>query len=54
MWKSGEPPSWNPDVGRFENIGFDETGTPGSGFWPFWLKKDSPPGSGHFNAEVNL
>ena len=37
MWKSGEPPSWNPDVGRFENIGFDDSGTPGSGFWPFWL-----------------
>ena len=37
MWKSGEPPSWNPDVGRFENIGFDNSGTPGSGFWPFWL-----------------
>ena len=37
MWKSGEPPSWNPDVGRFKNIGFDDSGTPGSGFWPFWL-----------------
>ena len=37
MWKSGEPPSWNPDVERFENIGFDDSGTPGSGFWPFWL-----------------
>ena len=24
-------------MGRFENIGFDDSGTPGSGFWPFWL-----------------
>jgi hypothetical protein len=37
MWKSGEGPSWDPDIARFDNIGFDETGTPGSGFWPFWL-----------------
>ena len=37
MWKSGEPPAWNPDVPRFANIGYDESGTPGSGFWPFWL-----------------
>lgn len=37
MWKSGEGPSWDPTIGRFENIGFDETGAPGSGFWPFWL-----------------
>jgi hypothetical protein len=37
MWKSGDPPAWNPSVPRFANIGFDETGTPGSGFWPFWL-----------------
>ena len=21
MWKSGEAPSWNPDVARFDNIG---------------------------------
>lgn len=37
MWKSGEPPSWNPSVGRFANIGFIEGEGPGSGFWPFWL-----------------
>jgi len=37
MWKSGEGPSWDPSVARFDNIGFDETGAPGSGFWPFWL-----------------
>lgn len=37
MWKSGEGPSWDPTVARFDNIGFDETGAPGSGFWPFWL-----------------
>ena len=37
MWKSGEPPSWNPDVLRFANIGFIEGERPGSGFWPFWL-----------------
>ena len=37
MWKSGEPPAWNPDAAHFENIGFDQSGTPGSGFWPFWL-----------------
>ncbi len=37
MWKSGEGPSWDPDIARFDNIGFDETGAPGSGFWPFWL-----------------
>lgn len=37
MWKSGEPPAWNPDVPHFANIGFDDTSTPGSGFWPFWL-----------------
>lgn len=42
MWKSGEPPGWNPDVPRFANIGFNRdangviTGL-GSGFWPFWL-----------------
>ena len=24
MWKSGEPPAWNPDVPRFANIGYDE------------------------------
>ena len=42
MWKSGEPPGWNPDVPRFANIGYDRdaagevTGL-GSGFWPFWL-----------------
>ena len=37
MWKSGEPPSWNPDVPRFANIGMIEGEGPGSGFWPFWL-----------------
>jgi len=37
MWKSGEPPSWNPDVARFDNIGLIEGEGPGSGFWPFWL-----------------
>ncbi len=37
MWKAGEPPSWNPDVGRFANIGMIEGEGPGSGFWPFWL-----------------
>ena len=37
MWKSGEPPSWNPDIHRFANIGMIEGEGPGSGFWPFWL-----------------
>ncbi len=37
MWKSGEPPAWNPNAVRFDNIGYDDTGAPGSGFWPFWL-----------------
>ncbi|MEL6520218.1 MAG: tripartite tricarboxylate transporter TctB family protein [Pseudomonadota bacterium] len=37
MWKAGEPPAWNPDVGRFANVGFIEGEGPGSGFWPFWL-----------------
>ena len=37
MWKSGEPPSWNPDIPRFANIGFIDGEGPGSGFWPFWL-----------------
>ena len=37
MWKSGEGPSWNPDVPRFANIGMIEGEGPGSGFWPFWL-----------------
>ena len=37
MWKSGEPPAWNPDVPHFANIGFDNTGAPAGGFWPFWL-----------------
>ncbi|MEM8792893.1 MAG: tripartite tricarboxylate transporter TctB family protein [Pseudomonadota bacterium] len=35
MWKSGEVPAWRGE--RFSNIGFDERGVPGSGFWPFWL-----------------
>ncbi len=37
MWKSGEAPSWNPDIARFDNIGFIDGEGPGSGFWPFWL-----------------
>ena len=37
MWKSGEGPSWNPDIPRFANIGMIEGEGPGSGFWPFWL-----------------
>lgn len=37
MWKSGEPPSWNPDIARFDNVGLIEGEGPGSGFWPFWL-----------------
>ncbi|MEM1275853.1 MAG: tripartite tricarboxylate transporter TctB family protein [Pseudomonadota bacterium] len=35
MWKSGEVPAWRGE--RFSNVGFDERGVPGSGFWPFWL-----------------
>ncbi|MEL6281908.1 MAG: tripartite tricarboxylate transporter TctB family protein [Pseudomonadota bacterium] len=37
MWKSGEGPSWDPTVQRFDNIGLIEGEGPGSGFWPFWL-----------------
>lgn len=37
MWKSGEAPSWNSDIARFDNIGLIEGEGPGSGFWPFWL-----------------
>lgn len=37
MWKSGEAPSWDPDIARFDNIGFIEDEGPGGGFWPFWL-----------------
>lgn len=37
MWKSGEPPSWDPSIPRFANIGLIEGEGPGSGFWPFWL-----------------
>ena len=37
MWKSGEGPSWDPDVERFANIWMIEGEGPGSGFWPFWL-----------------
>lgn len=37
MWKSGEPPSWNPDIARFDNIWMIKGEGPGSGFWPFWL-----------------
>ncbi len=37
MWKSGEPPSWNPDAARFDNIWMIPGEGAGSGFWPFWL-----------------
>jgi len=37
MWKSGEPPAWNPDVPRFDNIGLIVGEGFGSGTWPFWL-----------------
>ncbi len=37
MWKSGEPPAWDPTVARFANIGWIEGEGPGSGWWPFWL-----------------
>lgn len=37
MWKSGEAPSWNPDLARFDNIWIILDEGPGSGFWPFWL-----------------
>jgi len=37
MWKSGEGPSWNPDISRFDNIWMIDGEGPGSGFWPFWL-----------------
>lgn len=37
MWKSGEPPAWDPSVPRFANIGIIDGEGPGSGFWPFWL-----------------
>lgn len=37
MWKSGQPPAWDPSVARFANIGMIEGEGPGSGFWPFWL-----------------
>ena len=37
MWKSGEAPSWNSDIARFDNIWMIEGEGPGSGFWPFWL-----------------
>ena len=26
MWKSGEPPAWNPEAARFDNIDYDDTG----------------------------
>ncbi|MEO1493080.1 MAG: tripartite tricarboxylate transporter TctB family protein [Pseudomonadota bacterium] len=35
MWKAGETPVWKGE--RFSNIGFDDTGAPGTGFWPFWV-----------------
>ena len=34
MWKSGEAP-WG--AARFSNVGFNESGAPAGGFWPFWL-----------------
>ena len=37
MWKSGEPPAWDPSVERFANIGMVEGEGPASGWWPFWL-----------------
>lgn len=38
MYKSGEPPAWDPEAVRFDNIWMDEEGESlGSGFWPFWL-----------------
>ncbi len=37
MWKSGEPPAWDPTVPRFANIGMIEGEGPASGWWPFWL-----------------
>ena len=37
MWKSGEPPAWDPTVPRFSNIGMVEGEGPASGWWPFWL-----------------
>ena len=37
MWKSGEPPAWDPSVPRFANIGMIEGEGPASGWWPFWL-----------------
>ena len=37
MWKSGEPPAWNPDIARFDNIGLVVGEGFGSGTWPFWL-----------------
>ncbi|MEM7508991.1 MAG: tripartite tricarboxylate transporter TctB family protein [Pseudomonadota bacterium] len=35
MYEAGETPEWKGP--RFSNIGFNEDGVPGSGFWPFWL-----------------
>ncbi len=35
MWKSGEAPSWDPSVARFDNIGMIEGEGPASGWWPF-------------------
>ncbi len=35
MWKAGQVPEWKGE--RFSNIGFDDTGAPGTGFWPFWV-----------------
>ena len=32
MWKSGEPPSWNPDIPRFANIGMIEVRARGAVF----------------------
>ena len=38
MYKSGEPPAWDPEAVRFDSIWMDEEGESlGAGFWPFWL-----------------
>ncbi len=34
MWKSGEAP-WGAE--RFSNVGFNDSGAPAGGFWPFWV-----------------
>ena len=34
IWKSGEAP-WGAE--RFSNVGFNDSGAPAGGFWPFWV-----------------